>query len=80
MSFHKAAAFGALGVCILLLAAYALLITRVLPSARGASDPTNAWVAALSVGGLILGLIVVHLVFARKLLRMARDPHAPERP
>jgi cell division protein FtsW (lipid II flippase) len=80
MSFHKAAAFGAFGVCVVLLALYALLITRVLPSQRGASDPTNAWVTVLSVGGLVLALIVVHLVFARKLLRMAREPGAPERP
>ena len=80
MSFHRAAAFGALGVCVVLLAGYALLITRVLPSARGASDPTNAWVTVLSVGGLVLGLIIVHVVFARKLLRMARDPGAPDRP
>ena len=73
MSFLKLAALGALGACGGLLALYALLVMTMLPSPREASDLTNVAVTLISVGGVLAALILVHLLAARQLFRMARD-------
>lgn len=73
MSFLKLAALGALGACGGLLALYALLVVIMLPNSRTASDMGNAAVALISVGGVIAALILVHLLAARVLFRMARE-------
>lgn len=73
MSFYKLAALGALGASAGLLALYALLVTIMLPNEREASNLTNVAVTLISVGGVLAALILVHLLAARQLFRMARD-------
>ena len=73
MSFYKLAALGALGACAGLLALYGLLVATMLPSPREASDLTNMAVTLIAVGGVLAALILVHLLAARELFRMARD-------
>lgn len=73
MSFYKLAALGALGACAGLLALYGLLVATMLPSTREASNLTNMAVTLIAVGGVLAALILVHLLAARQLFRMARD-------
>ncbi len=73
MSFYKLAALGALGACAGLLALYGLLVATMLPSSREASDLTNMAVTLIAVGGVLAALILVHLLAARQLFRMARE-------
>ena len=73
MSFYKLAALGALGASAGLLALYALLVTIMLPNEREASNLTNVAVTLISVGGVLAALVLVHLLAARQLFRMARD-------
>ena len=72
MSFYKLAALGALGACAGLLALYGLLVATMLPSPREACDLANIAVTLIAVGGVLAALILVHLLAARQLFRMAR--------
>lgn len=72
---ERLAAFGAYGVCVVLLAIWVLLIVITLPrpgAVGGGIDMTQAVVTWVSVGLVVITLIVVHVLFARKLLAMAR--------
>ena len=73
MSFYRLAALGALGACGGMLALYALLVATMLPRPSEASDPGNMAVTLIAVGGVLAALILVHLVAARQLFRMAKD-------
>ena len=73
MSLYKLAALGALGACAGMLALYGLLVATMLPSPRGASDAGNIAVTLICVGGVLAALIVVHILAARQLFRMARE-------
>lgn len=68
----KLAGLGAFGACAGLLAIYLLLVVITRPSPRGGMDSVNAAVAWISLGGLFLALIVVHVAIGRQLLRLAR--------
>jgi hypothetical protein len=63
------AAAGALGVCAVLLALLALVIFISLP---GGIDKTEAFIAWVSVGIMILLMVAGHLVYARTLFQAAR--------
>ena len=76
MSFYKLAALGALGACAGLLALYGLLVATMLPSPTEASNLTNIAVTLIAVGGVLAALILVHLLAARQLFRMAREHDA----
>lgn len=76
MSFLKLAALGALGASAGLLALYGLLVATMLPNATEASNLTNMAVTLIAVGGVLAALIVVHLLAARQLFRMAREHDA----
>ncbi|HEU4642740.1 MAG TPA: hypothetical protein VFS44_09810 [Gemmatimonadaceae bacterium] len=72
---EKLAALGAFGVCAVLLAIWVLLIVITLPrrgAVGGGIDITEAVVTWVAVGLVVLALIAVHVVFARRLLAMAR--------
>ena len=73
MSFFKLAALGALGASAGLLALYTLLVATMLPSPTEASNLTNMAVTLIAVGGVLAALILVHLLAARQLFRMARE-------
>lgn len=73
MSFFKLAALGALGASAGLLALYALLVAIMLPSPTEASNVTNMAVTLIAVGGVLAALVLVHLLAARQLFRMARE-------
>jgi hypothetical protein len=57
----KLAGLGAFSACAGLVAVYLLLVLITQPSSRGGIDSINAAVAWISLGGLILALIVVHV-------------------
>jgi hypothetical protein len=68
----KLAGLGAFGACAGLLAVYLGLIFLTRPLARGGIDATNASVAWIALGGLILALIVAHVVIGKQLLLLAK--------
>ena len=68
----KLAGLGAFGACAGLLALYLGLVFLTRPVARGGIDSINAAVAWISLGGLILALIVVHIAIGKQLLLLAR--------
>ena len=57
----------------LFVALYGLLVATMLPSTREASNLTNMAVTLIAVGGVLAALILVHLLAARQLFRMARE-------
>jgi hypothetical protein len=68
----KLAGLGAFGACAGLLGLYGLLVFITRPSPDGGIDPINAAVAWISLGGLILALVVIHVAIGKQLLRLAR--------
>jgi hypothetical protein len=70
-SFPKLAALGALGASAGL--ALLLLVFIWYTIGDGGMDGVTTAVAWISVGGLILGLIAVHVVFAKKLMEVDRE-------
>ncbi|HEX6533301.1 MAG TPA: hypothetical protein VF041_01820 [Gemmatimonadaceae bacterium] len=72
---EKLAAFGALGVCAVLAGIWALLVYFTMPrsgAVGGGIDMTEAVVAWVAVGLIVLALIAAHIYFARRLLAMSR--------
>lgn len=55
-----------------MLALYALIVFISRPGKLSGIDFTNAIVAWIALGGLILALIVVHAVIGKQLLRLAK--------
>ena len=68
----KLAGLGAFGACAGLLALYLGLVFLTRPLARGGIDTTNASVAWIALGGLILALIAVHVAIGKQLLLLAK--------
>jgi hypothetical protein len=68
----RLAGLGAFAACggIALLYALFLLITR--PAPTSGMDGTQRFIAWLSVAGVLLALLAVHLLVGRQLLAMAR--------
>ncbi|MGI9077453.1 MAG: hypothetical protein ACR2G6_09005 [Gemmatimonadaceae bacterium] len=77
-SVNKLAGFGALGVSLGLAALFVLFVILTIPRGGSGMDWTNAQVAWIGAGGVIAVLIVVHLVFARMLLRAAQEENGTE--
>ena len=75
-SLPKLAALGALGASAGL--GLLLLIFIFYTIGNGGMDGVTTAVAWISVGGLVLALIAAHLVFARKLMDVDRQEHAPD--
>ena len=70
-------ALGALAVAGGVAMLFALFVFVTRPTASGGMDLTNRVVAWISVGGVALVIIVVHLVYARDLMRQAASQQGP---
>jgi len=70
--FARLAGLGALGACAGLFGLYLLLVVVTRPSRSGGIDSVNAAVAWISLGGVFLALIVVHVVIGRQLLLLSK--------
>ena len=68
----KLAGLGAFGACAGLLALFLGLVFLTRPLARGGIDATNATVAWIALGGLILALIAVHVAIGKQLMLLAK--------
>ena len=68
----KLAGLGAFGASAGLLALYLFLVYLTRPETLGGIDGTNAAVTWISLGGLFAALILLHVVIAKQLLRLAR--------
>jgi hypothetical protein len=70
--FAKLAGLGALGASAGLLALFALLVFLTRPVRLGGIDTTNAIVTWISLGGLFVALILVHIMIGKRLLLLAK--------
>jgi len=77
-SVNKLAGFGALGVSLGLAAIFVLFVIFTIPRGGSGMDWTHAKLAWIGAGGVVAVLIVVHLVFARLLLRAAQEENGME--
>lgn len=68
----RLAGLGAFGACAGLLALFAFLVFITRPARLGGIDTINAAVAWISLGGLFIALIGLHVVIGRQLLKLAR--------
>ena len=64
---RRVLALGAVGASFGLLAVFALLVWLTIPRTNGGIDGTNATVTWISVAGVVLALVGVHLLIARRL-------------
>lgn len=64
---RKLLALGALGASFGLVALFALLVWLTVPRANGGIDATNATVTWISVAGVIVALVAVHVLIAMRL-------------
>lgn len=68
----KMAGLGAFGACLGLVLVYVALIFFIRPMTGGGIDSTNAAVAWIALGGVIVALIIVHIAIGKQLLRLGR--------
>jgi hypothetical protein len=72
MPLVRLAAFGALAVALGIVGIFALLVFFTTPTPTGGIDWTLAQLTWISVGGVVLALIAIHVVYARVLFGVAR--------
>jgi len=70
--YARLAGLGAFGASAGLLALFALLVFFTRPARVGGIDTTNAIVAWISLGGLFVALILVHVLIGKRLLLLAK--------
>lgn len=63
---------GALGASAGLVVLYLLFAFATRPGAHAGMDATNRVLTWLSVGGVVLALVLVHVLLGRRLLAIAR--------
>lgn len=68
----RLAALGAFAACGGIAAVYALFLFVTRPGPSSGMDATSRFIAWLSVTGVLLALVGVHLVLGRQLLALAR--------
>ena len=68
----RLAGLGAYGAIAGMSAGYGFFIMLTAPSRTGGMDTTNAIVAWIGVGGVLLALIAVHIVLAKQLIRLGQ--------
>ena len=73
MKFERLAALGAVGVCLGVLALYALIAFVARPVPTGGMDATNAVLTWISIAVPVLAIIAAHLAYAKLLLDASRD-------
>jgi hypothetical protein len=72
MSVQRLAGFGAFGAAGGIAVLFALFVWQTIPGPRTGMDLTHALVSWISVGGVVVALIVVHVLAARVLVRDAQ--------
>lgn len=75
--YAKLAGLGAMGAGAGLLALFAFLVFITRPVPRGGIDMVNAVVTWISLGGLFVALILVHVLIGRRLLTLAKGADIP---
>lgn len=75
--YAKVAALGALAVSAGAFALWLLTVYIARPVAGGGIDSTHFVLSAIIVGVICAALIAAHVVFARQLLRYAKEPQRP---
>lgn len=73
----KLAGLGAFAACAGIAALYLLVVFITRPSEWAGMDGTLRFITWLSVAGVIVALIGVHVVFGRQLLALARGDRPP---
>jgi len=68
----KLAALGAFGACAGIAALYLLFVYGTRPAPTAGMDGTLRFIAWLSVAGVILALLGVHVLIGRQLLALSR--------
>lgn len=68
----RLAALGAFAACGGIAALYALFLFVTRPGPTSGMDATSRFIAWLSVAGVLLALVGVHVVLGRQLLALAR--------
>jgi len=64
---HKLAALGAVGACGGMALIFLVVAIFLRPFPRGGMDGTNYALTLLTIGGMLAGLVAVHLAFAYQL-------------
>lgn len=75
--FVKLAGIGAFGACAGLVLVYLGLIFFTRPMTGGGIDSTNAAVAWIALGGVIVALIAVHVAIGKQLLALSKGGKHP---
>lgn len=75
--YAKLAGLGAFGASAGLLGLFAFLVFITRPLRVGGIDVVNAVVTWISLGGLFLALILVHVLIGRRLLLLAKGADIP---
>lgn len=73
----RLAGFGAFAACGALVALFALFLFITRPGPTSGMDPTSRFLAWLSVAGVLLALVGVHVLFGCRLLKLARGEPGP---
>lgn len=71
--YARLAAMGAIGVCFGALALYLLIVFGSRPLAQGGIDQTHAAVSWIALAVPTVLIIAAHVVYARILMRYARE-------
>jgi hypothetical protein len=73
----RLAGLGAFAACGGIVLVYVLFVFGTRPSVSAGMDGTSRFIAWLSVAGVLLALLGVHLVIGRQLLALARGEPRP---
>ncbi|HEX7977293.1 MAG TPA: hypothetical protein VF461_01720 [Gemmatimonadaceae bacterium] len=73
----KLAGLGAFGACAGIAALYLLFLYGTRPTQGSGMDGTLRFITWLSVGGVFLALLGVHVMLGRRLLTLARGEATP---
>lgn len=73
----RLAGLGAFAACGALAVLFALFIFITRPGPTSGMDPTSRFLAWLSVAGVLLALLGVHVLLGRRLLALARGEPRP---
>lgn len=73
----RLAGLGAFAACGALAALFAIFIFLTRPAPTSGMDPTSRFLAWMSVAGVLLALLGVHVLLGRRLLALARGEPGP---
>lgn len=73
----RLAGLGAFSACVGLAAVYALFLFITRPTASSGLDGTQRFLAWLSVAGVFLALLLVHVMIGRQLFVVAKGESRP---